>query len=191
VLILNDRDSQRRVSESTLQLVREIHAMMNGDRPLLLQRSMEAEDIMNGEAELIICREAEIDQPSGNESVSVIDGQPPSATAVPSSSSIILTGQSLQSSSSTELALAYGPAASATQGSNGTCIDRCKCNCHTPSMYLPFNLDPVQQHTLSSGFTTRFVQRCSIRECRTRKIQSEASKSCQQKLSKAWSVSLC
>jgi hypothetical protein len=165
--------------------------MMNGDRPLLLQRSMEAEDIMNGEAELIICREAEIDHPSGNESISVIDGQPQNATAVPSSSSIIPTGQSLPSSSSTELALAYGPAVSATQGSNGTCIDRCKCNCHTPSMYLPFNLDPVQQHPLSSGLPPGSSDVVPYASVGQGKVESEASKSCRQKLSKAWSVSLC
>jgi hypothetical protein len=43
-----------------LQIMREMHAMMGGNRPLLLQYTTETVDAMDGEADVVITKAAEV-----------------------------------------------------------------------------------------------------------------------------------
>jgi len=167
LLIAINRESHRRVSDITLQLVKEILAMMNGDRPLLLQQSVGADNVMNGETELIITQETTLSQVSST--VAIFHDNFERATRIISATATsipLLSGQSNEIANHQPRSSSLGE-----KQRHELCEVDCACTCHTTFMDLPPSLDPVY-YASTAKLHTRFVRKCSIRECRVRRSES-------------------
>jgi len=139
--------------------MREMHAMMGGNRPILLQYSTEKLEAMDGEADVVITKATDVVVTKDDEEDAQVFPQeksfPKSTTQIASHVDELALIRLDSSSCSGTLSKQLSEHSSA-------------CSCHSGSASVPAHLDPGRKSS-SSRFTTQFLRRCSNPECPARR----------------------
>ncbi len=139
--------------------MREMYAMMGGNRPILLQYSTEKLEAMDGEADVVITKATDVIITKDDEEDAQVFPQEKSSEK--STTQIASCVDELALIRSNSSSYSGSPSKQLSEYSSA-------CSCHRGSTSVPAHLDPGHKSS-SPRFTTQFLRRCSNPECPARR----------------------